>query len=270
MNALNYKQIIPSKYIIPKILLDEYLQFIAIYFPSKSTGRPRIDSEPLIAGIYYLLRTGCQWDALPLCFGSAKTVWHRFKELCTKNIFQQIWKSLLVKYDQEKGLGRDHLSVDTCHKKAPIGGKKTGSSPVDRHKQGIKLGLIVDEEGIPLASLITSGNRNDQKLLAPLLNDLENQISQSKTGDFHTDKGFSCAANRRELISRNFIPVMPKKKPRNKPKPKQEKDEKRWVVERTFSWINRFRRVFVCYEKLTSHIQSFVQMAFQTIILKNI
>lgn len=102
------------------------------------------------------------------------------------------------------------------------------------------------------------------------MKDLENQISQSKIDAFHTDKGFSSAGNRRELISRNFIPVMPKKKPQNKPKPKQEKDEKRWVVERTFSWINRFRRAFVCYEKLTSHIQSFIQMTFQMIIIRNI
>lgn len=270
MNSLNYKDIIPSKYIIPKVLLDEYLNCINLYIPSKSTGRRRIDSEPLIAGIYYLLRTGCQWDALPLCFGSSKTVWHRFKELRSKNIFQKIWKFLLIKYDLTKGLGYNHLSVDTCHKKAPIGGKKTGKSPVDRKKQGIKLGLIVDEKGIPLASIITSGNRNDQKLLAPLLVDLENQITQAKIGNFHTDKGFSSAVNRRELVSRNFKPIIPKKKPKNKPLLKQEKDEKRWVVERTFSWINRFRRVFVCYEKLTSHIQSFIQMTFQIIILNNI
>lgn len=58
MNSVNYKAIIPSKYILPKLLLDEYLQFIAIYFPSKRTGRPRIDRESLIAGIYYLLKTG--------------------------------------------------------------------------------------------------------------------------------------------------------------------------------------------------------------------
>lgn len=261
---------IPQAYIIPKPLLEEYIKCIEEEFPAKPTGRRRIDSHALIAGIYYLLKTGCQWGALPLCFGSSKTIWHRLKELTEKNIFQKIWKSELMRYDLKKGLEVDHLSVDTCHKKAPIGGKRTGPSPVDRRKQGIKLGVIVEGKGLPVALIAARGNRNDQKLLNPLLDNLPKQIRQSGTCYLHGDGGFDCATNRKGLVGRGFAAVIPLRKPKNKPRILQEKDTKRWVVERTFSWINRFRRVFICYERKADHFLSLVQMAFQMLIFRNI
>jgi len=70
------KLIISKKYVIPQTILQEFLTFISINLPPKKTGRPQKNNEPLIAGMYYLLRTCCQWDALPLCFGSSKTIYH--------------------------------------------------------------------------------------------------------------------------------------------------------------------------------------------------
>lgn len=138
MKNLNFREIIPAKYCIPEGLLQEFRDLISIKLPNKSTGRPRVDSEPLIAGIFYLLKTGCQWDALPLCFGPAKTVYHRFCELVKVGAFQQIWKNVLMKYDREKGLILNDQSVDSMHKKSPLGGDQTGNSPVDRRKLGTK------------------------------------------------------------------------------------------------------------------------------------
>ena len=89
----SYKLVIPKKYLIPEELLQEFLNFISINLPLKKIGRPQKNNESLVAGMYYLLKTGCQWDALPLCFGASKTIYHRFIELVKLGAFQKIWKN---------------------------------------------------------------------------------------------------------------------------------------------------------------------------------
>lgn len=267
----SYKLIIPKKYVIPQIVLQEFLTFISKNMPQKKTGRPQKDNEPLVAGMYYLLRTGCQWDALPLCFGPSKTIYHRFVELVKLGAFQKIWKCFLMLYDRTTGLKLQDQSIDSNHKKSPLGGDKTGKSPVDRRKLGTKLNLAVEENGIPIGATIARGNQNDTQLFIPIIDDLQNQINQSNNHFLHTDKGYASKKNRKEAVSRNFTPVMPEKKPKNKPYAKPPvKDLKRWVVERTFSWINRFRRVFIRYERKAKHFLAMVQFAFQIIIFKKI
>lgn len=270
MNFLNYKEIIPGKYVIPSGLLREYMEFLEREIPKNKMGRPRTDDEKLIAGMYYLLRTGCQWDALPRCFGPAKTVYHRFRELTRMGAFQKIWKSVLNKYDQIKGLMLQHQSFDSCHKKSPLGGEKTGNSPVDRRKLGTKINLATEGNGLPIGVTIERGNCHDSRLFLPLLDNLQQQIAQDRNHYLHTDKGYFSANNKSEAIARNYTPKMARKNKRNKTREICEKDKNRWVVERTFSWISRFRRIFTRYEKLKSTFLSLTQFAFQIIIFKKI
>lgn len=268
---LFYRSIIPVQYQIPHFILQEVLTFLEIYKPKQSTGRPQADNEPLIAGIFYLVRTGCQWGALPLCFGAPKTVYHRFVELVKLGAFQIIWKSILMLYDRTTGLRLQDQSVDSQHKKAPFGGDKTGKSPVDRRKLGTKINLAVEENGIPIAITIARANQHDTQLFAPILKDLPNQINQSKNHYLHTDKGYTSKSNRKEAINNNYTPVMPNKKPKNKPYENSPvKDLKRWVVERTFSWIGRFRRIFTRYERKSKHFLAMVQFACLIIVFKKI
>lgn len=261
---------IPSKYVIPEELLQEFRNFTATHMAPYKTGRPRCDNDPLIAGMYYLLKTGCQWEALPKCFGPAKTIYHRFKEFIKLGAFQKIWKSVLMRYDREKGLYLSNQSIDSCHKKSPLGGDKTGKSPVDRRKLGSKLNLVVEEVGMPIGITIASGNRHDTQLFVPLVDNLQQQIPQSSNHYLRTDKGFVSKKNKAEAIKRNFTPIMPLKKPKNKPRIESKKDSKRWVVERTFSWINRFRRTFIRYEKSSTNFLGLVQFACLTIVFRNI
>lgn len=270
MKFFDYKEIIPVKYIIPKKLIEEYKNFIEKSIPKKKMGRPRVDDDKLIAGIYYLLKTGCQWEALPLCFGSSKTVYHRFRELIRVNAFQKIWESALMQFHKTHGLELNHQAFDSCHKKSPLGGEKTGKSPVDRRKLGTKLNLATDGKGIPIGATIEKGNRHDSRLFSALLNNLQEQITQSKNHYLHTDKGYSSAKNKAEAFSNNYTPIMPTKKGRNTSLQNEKKDKHRWVIEQTFSWINRFRRVFVRYEKLQISFLSLVQFAFQIIIINKI
>jgi transposase len=67
-------------------------------------GRPPADRRQVLAGILYVLRTGCQWNAAPSEYGSGKTL-HRYFQLWTRaRVFKRMWRAGLAEYDEVKGL----------------------------------------------------------------------------------------------------------------------------------------------------------------------
>jgi putative transposase len=92
-------------------------------------GRPMVPARPCMDGIFYLLRTGCQWKALPKCFGAASTVHDRFQEWRGGGVFERLWEAGLVEYDACLGLDWQWQSMDGAMSKAPLGGKRHGAKP---------------------------------------------------------------------------------------------------------------------------------------------
>jgi transposase len=80
-------------------------------------------------GIFYLLRTGCQWKALPPQFGSPSTVHRYFQEWSQRRIFHRFWKKCLHTYDTRRGIGWRWQALDGAMTKAPLGGEKNRQKP---------------------------------------------------------------------------------------------------------------------------------------------
>ena len=95
--------------------------------PKPKGGRPRMDNRQAMDAIFYLLRTGCQWKALPRSLGASSTVHDRFQEWQEAGIFHRIWEAGLAKYDDLKGLDWEWQSMDGVMTKAPLGGGKNRS-----------------------------------------------------------------------------------------------------------------------------------------------
>lgn len=96
--------------------------------------RPRVPNRNAMNAILFVLRTGCQWDALDatgICKHSSAH--RRFTEWTESGVFEEFWKHGLMKYDKEKGIGWKWLSMDGAMNKAPLGGEKNGCKP---HRQG--------------------------------------------------------------------------------------------------------------------------------------
>jgi len=91
--------------------------------PKKKSGRPRMDDRLAMNAIFYVLRTGCQWKALPRGFGASSTVHDRFQEWGRAGVFQRLWKKGLKEYDAKKGLDWEWQAMDGAMTKAPLGGK---------------------------------------------------------------------------------------------------------------------------------------------------
>lgn len=93
-------------------------------------GRPRVPDRQCADGIFYVLRTGCQWKALDqtdLCAGS--TAHDRFQEWVAAGVFLKLWQAGVVQFDELQGLDWEWLSMDGAMTKAPLGGeKKRGQS----------------------------------------------------------------------------------------------------------------------------------------------
>lgn len=94
------------------------------YRRSRKGGRPRVSLRSVADGIFYLLRTGCQWKALPPQFGAPSTVHRYFQEWRRRRVFRRFWKRCLRLYDSRCGIGWRWQALDGATTKSPLGGEK--------------------------------------------------------------------------------------------------------------------------------------------------
>jgi putative transposase len=91
--------------------------------PKPKGGRPRMEERKALDAIFYLLRTGCQWKALPRCLGASSTVHERYQQWVEQGVFERIWELGLEQYAQEVGIEWEWMAMDGAMVKAPLGGK---------------------------------------------------------------------------------------------------------------------------------------------------
>jgi len=98
-------------------------------------GRPPMDMRKALEGMFYVMRTGTQWKALPKEFGSSSSVHRYFRYWREKGFFQSLWVAGLERYDEIRGIQWDWLSADGCMTKAPLALQSVGNNPTDRGKK---------------------------------------------------------------------------------------------------------------------------------------
>jgi putative transposase len=98
---------------------------------------PRVPDRDAMNAILFVLRTGCQWNALNatgIC--SSSSAHRRFQEWERAGVFAELWRRGLLAYDERKGIDWEWLAMDGAMTKAPLGGSHTGPNPTDRAKRG--------------------------------------------------------------------------------------------------------------------------------------
>ena len=98
-------------------------------------GRPPMEMRKVLQAIFYVLRTGIQWNALPKTFGFSSAVHRYFLFWCEQGFFQALWVAGLETYDEVKGIDWTWLSGDGCMTKAPLALETVGPNPTDRGKK---------------------------------------------------------------------------------------------------------------------------------------
>ena len=112
-----------AAYQIPDTLWDRMRPLLPPPKPKKKSGRPRMDDRLAMNAVFYVLRTGCQWKALPRSLGAPSTVHDRFQEWREAGVFRRLWKAGLTEYDAKKKLNWKWQAIDAAMTKAPLGGK---------------------------------------------------------------------------------------------------------------------------------------------------
>ncbi len=147
----------------------------------------------------------------------------------------------------------------------PLGGDHTGPDPTNRGKLGVKRHVLIDQRGAPLSVVTSGANRHDMQLAEATLDGLivpRPTPTPAQPQHLCRDKGFDYPATREAAAVRGYIvhtPVRGVDTPT--PPPEQRYPARRWMVERTNSWHNRFRKLRVRYEKRAANYAGLIHFA---------
>jgi putative transposase len=155
----------------------------------------------------------------------------------------------------------------------PWAGKKTGRNPTDRGKLGVKRSVLTDGRGVPLGVAVAGANVHDQKLFHATLSHLA--VHRPRPTTRHPqhlccDKGYDAAVLRREARRRLYRPHIKSRGEEQIAKRVRGRRARRWVVERIASWMNRFRRILVRWEKKAVNYEAMLHWTFAYITWRKI
>ena len=158
--------------------------------------------------------------------------------------------------------------------KRPWGEKATGRNPTDRGKSDTKRSVLTDGNGMPIAIVIESANRHDMKLTEATLaaqRIVPEDHPVEKPRNICLDKGYDYDEVREIIKAWGYLGHIP---------PRDEGQRtihdipnyraRRWVVERTHSWMNRFRRVLIRWEKKPEHYLAMLHLSCACIVVRAI
>ncbi len=258
------KLTLPTIWHIPDPLWKKIRPLLGRQKPPRSPGRPVVPYRLVFDGILHVLRAGCQWKHAPEKFGSGSTLHRRFQQWRRRGVFTRLWRLLLREYDCKRGIRWLWQALDSATTKSPLGGRATGRNPTDRAKWGTKRHIITDQRGAPLGLCVTGANRHDKRVALRVVDAIavERPVpTDAAPQHLCGDKGYDFDDVREGFAQRGYTAHIPARgtpqytgRRRHKPK--------RWVVERTHSWLNRHRRLLVRWEKSDKNYVALIYFAF--------
>jgi putative transposase len=240
-------------------------QQIEQYFPPCKRGRPRKwEMWLIINAIFYVTRTGCQWRMLPTNLPPWQTVYGYYRRWLKAGLWTTINAALVRQVRTQAGREAEPSAavMDSQSVKTSEGGEARG---VDVHKQtpGRKRHIVVDTLGLLLLVVVHSASLQDAAGGQLVLQRLFERIKRSKFNRWcrlkliWVDGAYaSLIATARKLFGWRLDVVR---------RPDGAKGFQvlphRWVVERTFGWLGRYRRLARDYEHTTESSEAMVYLA---------
>jgi hypothetical protein len=201
--------------------------------------RRRIPDRVVFEHVIDALVHGSGYERIASAGCSDRTIRRRVKVWAGLGLAERLHATALAAYDLIIGMELSDVSVDGCITKAPCGGEKAGPSPVDRRKGGLKRSVCVEGYGIPLGLVSAGANRHDSPLLKATLRAASTQVGTlPEDVTAHLDAAYDSGLTRQLLHDLGLEGEIARK---GIPSPIQV--GKRWVVERTNSWMNGYGKL---------------------------
>src|SRR5690242_13956699 len=255
----------------PSDLTDAEWASVQRYLPPLSTrGRRRTHSlRRILDAIFYVLRSGCAWRYLPSSFPPWQTVFYHFHRFRLQGKWRLLYTALhraererVGRHPDPSAAIMDSQSVKTVEESAGIRG-------YDAHKcvNGRKRHLLVDTLGLPIVSYVTPADVHDTVGARKLLGGLAFFVPRltkiwadaayrgRELADWCRQQGdgWELEVVEREPGTQGFQ-VQPR----------------RWVVERSFAWLSRNRRLARDYERRVQTSETLIEVAATRLVLRRL
>ena len=226
------------------------------------------DMREVFNGLRYVVKTGCQWRMLPHDFPDWTVVYQQARRWVHSGVFEaiahdlrMILRSVNERNEQPSATILDGRTLQST----PESGSRAGYDGAKR-KNGSKVHVAVDTLGNLLALKVTQGDEQERAQVA----DLSAKVQEVTGGTVEVafvDQGYT-GENAAQQAETHGIRLEVVK--HIEPKKGFVLLPRRWVVERTFGWLGRFRRLARDYERLTETLAGWHWLAFVGLILKQV
>jgi putative transposase len=241
-------------------LTDREWQLIARLLPKpRRVGRPReVDLRVVINAMLYILATGCQWRALPKDFPPFTTVQYYFYNWRDTQLWRRINRALVER--ARRAVGRKSTPsagiIDSQTVKTTESGGPRGFDPAKRMK-GRKRHLVTDTEGSLLVVQVHPADIQDNHGAVPLLKAARRAFRRLR--HMFADRVYRGPKllNAISDVGKWTIEIVTRTESVGSFKP----EPRRWVIERTFAWFGRCRRLAKDFEKTITSAEAWIMMA---------
>lgn len=247
-------------------LTDEQWSIVAPLLPPPRTRgrRPTVDRRRVLDAIFYQAKNGCVWEDLPRDLPNDSTVYAYFERWRDDGTLAAIYEALHRRWRKESGRDEDPSAgaVDSRSVQAAPEAVERGKDP-NKKVVGRKQHLCVDTEGLPMAVAVTVASANDKSAAYTLIDAAAERSPRLKK--LWADGAYVSAPLADHAASKgvSFEVV-------TQPKGPFEPVARRWVVERTFAWLKRYRRLVLDFERLAATVVAFIYVALTRLLLRRL